>query len=87
MVCFHIITNHILGNVTQIFGVVQLLALAKPSKSIRLIAISEGLHWLVSRAFCFQFHAFFIHLSPHQFNIALRMSVKQWCIIFELPWT
>ncbi len=77
MVCYgHIITNHILGNVTQIFGVVQLLALAKPSKSIRLIAISEGLHWLVSRAFCFQFHdAFFYSLIPP----SIQHCVKDEC--------
>jgi hypothetical protein len=51
----------------------MLLTLAKPSGGIRPIAVGEVLYLLVSRTFCLQFNgAFIIHLSPHQFGVAIR---------------
>lgn len=51
----------------------MLLALAKPYIGIRLITMGEVLYQLVNRTLCMQFRdSFCIHLSFHQFGVAVR---------------
>jgi hypothetical protein len=71
--CFYVVIGHIPESMTKALGVTMLLILAKPFTSIQPIVVGEVFYRLVNKTFYFQFHdAFAIHLSPHQFGVAIK---------------
>jgi len=71
-VCFYVVARRIPKSVTKAFGV-RLLILVKPCGGIQPIAIGETFFWMANRTFCHYFHdVFAIHLSPHQFGVAIK---------------
>jgi hypothetical protein len=56
LVCFYVVIRHISKNI--MFGVVKLLALAKPFNGIQLMLVIEVFYWLVNITF---FSNFKIH--------------------------
>lgn len=64
--------SHSRRPITCVLGVIKLLALSKLLNGIKLIAMGEVFYRLVKRALCVQLcDAFFFHLSPHQFGVAI----------------
>jgi hypothetical protein len=51
-VCSFVVTWRILGNIAKAFGVVKLLALAKPFGGIWPLAIGKVIYQLVNKTFC-----------------------------------
>jgi hypothetical protein len=69
----HVVASSIQRSIIRVLCVIRLLALIKPYRSIQSIVVHEVIYWLVNRALCLYFcDVFFIHLSPHQFGVAIK---------------
>ncbi|KAL2634525.1 hypothetical protein R1flu_006004 [Riccia fluitans] len=71
--CTHIAKGRLSAPMAYLLGASHLLALEKPSRGVRPIAMEEILYRLVARSLGFQFwEALADHFSPLQFDVATR---------------
>jgi hypothetical protein len=78
-----VVVNRIPKSVAWVFGVSQLLALAKPFGGICSIEVKETFYQLVNKALCLYFHdAFASHLSPYEFKLAITKGCEAMSMVF-----
>ncbi|KAL2634304.1 hypothetical protein R1flu_005783 [Riccia fluitans] len=71
--CTHIAQGRVFPSTAYLLGASRLLALEKPSGSVRPIVMEEVLHRLVACTLGFQFREALVdHFSPLQFGVATR---------------
>ncbi|KAL2610702.1 hypothetical protein R1flu_029275 [Riccia fluitans] len=75
--CTHTTQGRLFAPMAYFLGASRLLALEKPSRGVRPIAVGEVLYRLIARSLGFQFwEALADHFSPLQFGVAMHGGCK-----------